>query len=54
MPANYGKHHPIVVTATGQASAPFLFDYDPPFIRAVQPVRDLFAEQGFGARCGAH
>jgi hypothetical protein len=49
MPANYGKHHPIVVTAVGQASAPFLFDYDGPVVRSVVPVRDVFAFTGYGA-----
>jgi hypothetical protein len=37
MPANFGRGHPVVVWAGGQASAPFLFDYDPPVILSVRP-----------------
>ena len=39
-PANYGVGHPLVVTATGQSSEPFSFDYDPPVIVSVSPADD--------------
>lgn len=39
MPPGYGRHHPIVVTAAGQPSAAFFFDYDPPVVLDVQPVQ---------------
>ncbi len=50
MPAGYGRYHPVMVTAEGQSSAPFYFDYDPPQLRSVVPVRDVYADTGRGAR----
>jgi hypothetical protein len=53
MPRNYGRQHPLVLTAGGQSSDPYMFDYDPPIIRAIVPVHDR-TEDGIGARCVAH
>jgi hypothetical protein len=51
VPANFGRYHPVVVTAAGQASPPFFFDYDPPVILSVRPEVELYSESsGIGAR----
>lgn len=36
-PSNFGKGHPLVVSAGGLTSAPFPFDYDTPVISSVTP-----------------
>jgi hypothetical protein len=49
MPANYGRGHPLVISAGGQESDAYLFDYDAPVIRSIAPVRDL-VDASVGAR----
>ncbi len=49
MPPNYGKRHPVVVSAANQRSAPYFFNYDPPRVREVLAVVDMRDTQGRGA-----
>ncbi len=51
MPRGYGRTHPVVVFAGEQLSAPVYFDYDPPQILSVVPLRDVYLETSHGARC---
>ncbi len=53
MPPNFGRRHPVIVTAVEQSSEPYLFDYDAPFVASVVPVRDVLQETGRGARFDA-
>jgi hypothetical protein len=49
VPPNYGRRHPVVVTAANQRSPPYFFDYDPPVVRSVVAVIDRRDELGRGA-----
>jgi hypothetical protein len=37
-PSNFGRGHPLIVSAGGLSSPPFPFDYDPPVISSVTPA----------------